>query len=364
MPKRPSDTLITTLPDKRQKAAIVVLCRNSDLNEMIDSMQEFEASFNGKYRYPYIFFNDVPFTEEFKLEISKHTNSTISFNTIPKDEWSVPSHINLEKMQASMDEMQKNGVMYGGLLSYRLMCRWFSGFFFRNEALKDHEWYWRLEPGVKFFCKVNYDPFVYMQENGKQYGFNVALYELPETIPTLWDTIKEFALSNGISNSTMLRFFARNDASYSRCHFWSNFEIASLSVWRSETYLAYFNYLDRAGGFFYERWGDAPVHSIYLGLMLEKSQLHFFADIGYEHAKLEHCMDHGKLASICSCPRFTLHPFAMSSGSCYLEFREYKQYKWTFGASVWDLEPYKHEEEVDAGKTESVLWDKSGMNTE
>ena len=59
---------------------------------------------------------------------------------------------------------------------------------------------------------------------------------------------------------------------YNRCHFWSNFEIGSLALWRSEAYLAYFEYLDKAGGFFYERWGDAPVHSIAAALFLVCSQ--------------------------------------------------------------------------------------------
>jgi hypothetical protein len=48
----------------------------------------------------------------------------------------------------------------------------------------------------------------------------------------------------------------------SQCHFWSNFEIGDLDFWRGEAYSAYFDHLEAAGGFYYERWGDAPVHSI------------------------------------------------------------------------------------------------------
>jgi hypothetical protein len=33
---------------------------------------------------------------------------------------------------------------------------------------------------------------------------------------------------------------------------WSNFEIADLEFWRSEAYTKYFEYLDSAGGFYYE----------------------------------------------------------------------------------------------------------------
>lgn len=77
---------------------------------------------------------------------------------------------------------------------------------------------------------------------------------------------------------------------------------------RSEGYKAYFNYLDKQGGFFYERWvakekrvdgrgltffydrwGDAPVHSIAASLMLNRNEVHWFYDIGYKHDDFEHC---------------------------------------------------------------------------
>jgi hypothetical protein len=55
--------------------------------------------------------------------------------------------------------------------------------------------------------------------------------------------------------------------------FWSNFEIGSLDFYRSEAYTAYFDHLDKAGGFFYERWGDAPVHSIAACLFLKPEEM-------------------------------------------------------------------------------------------
>jgi hypothetical protein len=64
---------------------------------------------------------------------------------------------------------------------------------------------------------------------------------------------------------------------------WSNFEIGDLNFWRSEAYMKFFEYLDKAGGFYYERWGDAPVHSIGAALFAKKEQIHWFEDIGYKH---------------------------------------------------------------------------------
>ena len=50
------------------------------------------------------------------------------------------------------------------------MCRFESGFFFRHELLKKYDYYWRVEPGIKLFCDVNYDPFLFMKNNNKKYG--------------------------------------------------------------------------------------------------------------------------------------------------------------------------------------------------
>ena len=58
---------------------------------------------------------------------------------------------------------------------------------------------------------------------------------------------------------------------------------------RSKEYIDYFESLDRDGGFFYERWGDAPVHSIAAGLLLKKEEIHFFNEIAYYHIPFTHC---------------------------------------------------------------------------
>jgi hypothetical protein len=42
---------------------------------------------------------------------------------------------------------------------------------------------------------------------------------------------------------------------------WSNFEIGDLNFWRSEAYMKFFEHLDEAGGFYYERWVSSCVCS-------------------------------------------------------------------------------------------------------
>ena len=66
---------------------------------------------------------------------------------------------------------------------------------------------------------------------------------------------------------------------YNGNHFWSNFEIADFRFFRGQQYTDYFDLLDRSGGFFYERWGDAPVHSIAVGAFLQPHEVHYFGGI-------------------------------------------------------------------------------------
>jgi alpha 1,2-mannosyltransferase len=84
---------------------------------------------------------------------------------------------------------------------------------------------------------------------------------------------------------------------------WSNFEIGSLEWLRSKEYIDYFTSLDKDGGFFYERWGDAPVHSIAASLMLKKEQIHFWNEIAYYHVPFTHCPteEQIRLDLRCSC---------------------------------------------------------------
>ncbi|KAI7869039.1 glycosyltransferase family 15 protein [Spinellus fusiger] len=276
----------------RAKAAFVILTRNSELDALRNTIHQLESRFNKKFNYPYVFLNDVPFTEEFIELTSGLCSSKTHYGLIPKEHWSYPDWVDVEKADKLRHEMGEAHILYGDNLSYRHMCRFESGFFYRHPLMQDYEYYWRVEPGVEFLCDIDYDPFLFMKENKKQYGWTLSLIEYESTIRTLWNTTKAFMKEypQHIPKNNLIDFISDNGGEdYNLCHFWSNFEIADLNFLRSPAYSAYFDYLDRAGGFFYERWGDAPVHSIAVGMFLNKSQVHFFEDIGYRHNPFMHC---------------------------------------------------------------------------
>ncbi|SCV03160.1 LAME_0H08196g1_1 [Lachancea meyersii CBS 8951] len=276
----------------REKAAFVTLARNSDLWDLVPSIRHVEDRFNRRFHYDWVFLNDEPFDKEFKRVTSSLVSGKTKYGVISKEHWSVPDWIDEEKAALARDKMVAEGVIYGESVPYRHMCRFESGFFFHHDLLKEYEYYWRVEPEIRLFCDIHYDVFRFMKINKKKYGFILSLSEYESTIPTLWKTTKEFMKEHpkNVHSNNLMNFISDdNGETYNMCHFWSNFEIGSLDFWRSEAYQAYFDYLDKTGGFFYERWGDAPVHSIAAALFLDKTELHFFDGIGYYHPDFYSC---------------------------------------------------------------------------
>jgi alpha 1,2-mannosyltransferase len=282
----------SAVPGEKIKATFVSLARNSDLNSLMKSIRQVEDRFNRNYHYDWTFLNDEEFTEEFKQATSNLVSGKAIYGLIPKEHWSFPEWIDLKKAADAREKMQKDKVIYGGSISYRHMCRFESGFFWRHPVLDEYEYYWRVEPDIEIFCDVDYDVFKWMKDNNKDYSFTITLPEYKATIPTLWDETKKFIKDNSqyLAENNLMEWISNdNGETYNGCHFWSNFEIANLNFWRSDAYKAYFEHLDKAGGFFYERWGDAPIHSIAAALFLPRDRIHFFGDIGYFHNPFHNC---------------------------------------------------------------------------
>lgn len=135
---------------------------------------------------------------------------------------------------------------------------------------------------------MNSDPFLKMIEQKKTYGFTIAIKELRETVPNVFRYASAYMRNNNITSRGLWEMFleprkkqpevikdalpeeiAQSDPgsgalpdidpetmegdSYNMCHFWSNFEIARLSWFRSKEYQDFFETLDRSGGFWMER---------------------------------------------------------------------------------------------------------------
>lgn len=218
----PHSTVYPSEPFVRANATFVTLARNKDLGGIIHSIKHVEERFNQNYHYDWVFLNDEEFDEEFKNKTTAAVSGNAFYGLIPEEHWSYPDWIDKEKAAAARKEMKEHKVIYGGSASYRHMCRYESGFFFRHPLMLNYDYYWRVEPRVEYHCDVPYDPFKVLRDNGKKYSFVISLHEYEKTIPTLWDSTKRFMANNTeyIVEGNSLDFISNDGGdSYNLCHF-------------------------------------------------------------------------------------------------------------------------------------------------
>ncbi|KAF2103477.1 alpha-1,2-mannosyltransferase Kre5 [Rhizodiscina lignyota] len=318
----------------RANAAFVVLARNKELDGVVQSIRSIERHFNRWFHYPYVFLNDGDFNSTFKETVQNYTSAPVEFGKVNDTLWGFPDWVDPDVAKEGIAKQGDNAIMYGGMESYHHMCRFYSGMFYKHELLQKYDWYWRLEPEITYFCDITYDPFIHMERANKTYGFTIAVKELKETVPNIFRYASAFKRKNNIASRGMWEMFlerpdeelneeellhpkkkknklmqpqkvididpqapepdeihedAMDGEQYNMCHFWSNFEIARLDWFRSKEYNEFFEMMDRSGGFWNERWGDAPIHSLAAGVLLSPDDIHYFRDFGYRHTTIGHC---------------------------------------------------------------------------
>ena len=58
----------------KSNAVLLMLCRNEEVDGAVKSVRELEDRFNHKYHYPWVFLNEVEFTEDFKRRVHPATS--------------------------------------------------------------------------------------------------------------------------------------------------------------------------------------------------------------------------------------------------------------------------------------------------
>ena len=63
----------------RINATLLALVRNEEVDGMVSSMRDLERTWNRKINYPWTFFNDVEFSDEFMRRVKAETKAKVNF---------------------------------------------------------------------------------------------------------------------------------------------------------------------------------------------------------------------------------------------------------------------------------------------
>ncbi|GEM_PF-5568489 len=243
-----------------------------DIKNLKKSLSLLDKHFNNRFNYPVIVFHEA-FEKKLKEDIRKNTKSEINFARV---DFKIPDFL----ADGEIPEILDFGT-HKYSLGYRHMCRFFAGLVYSHPALREYEWYWRLDTDSFILDTIDYDVFSFMEENNFKYGYNYMLKEKEVLVHNLWETVSKYLDENKIQPTFLKKFTVKGiwDNSY----YYNNFEISKLDFWRSKKYQSFFNYLDRTGGLYKYRWGDAPIHTLAVSTFIPADQVHSFEDISYKH---------------------------------------------------------------------------------
>jgi len=295
----------STASDEKPNAVIVMVVAPSRLAQALVSIRNIEDRFNRRLKYPYVILTEATITDELWDKLDYITEGRGIFAGLPEDMWGPPPYLD----QAKIYEAERT---LGFTLGYRSMCRFFAGFFWKHPATAKYDWIWRLDSDIEFHCDVPYDPIARVRDAGAKYGFVQISNDAGWVQPSLAGNVSTFMSSHGhlISKNANHRYSWKDankalsgtadTSDATMLAFYNNWEISHRSLWTSDLYTAFFEHLDRAGGFFYERWGDSLVHAYAVSMSLQTHEVMQFTDMGYEH---QHWLFECPALSRCTCVR-------------------------------------------------------------
>lgn len=261
-----------------ERAAIVYLIRTAEENvrEIQDSLTLLKRNFLDSFPYPVLIFKEPDFPIHWQAEIEA-TYEGVEFCTIT---FGVPDHNkNLDIPDFFPHPTHGSGPIAWGHpgfdLGYRHMCRFMSGTIFMQEFLNKYDWYLRLDTDSFILAPISFDPFEKMARENKIYGYNNIQDDNPKVVVGLYEKSAGYFSELGIT--------PKNQVDHPKM-FYTNFEICKLDWFRGDTYQNYFRFLDSLGGFYTQRWGDAPVRYIAVKTLLSNENIQdFHGLIQYKH---------------------------------------------------------------------------------
>ena len=284
VPLPPPGPLVASRAAPSVKGLVYILSHKSRTKSLLRTLRTLQTNFLREFpQYPVVIFHD---------DFSEGDIQKIKIGSTIRDDG-----VFFSRVAFSMPlELVKRGVEIPPLtacspdsstVSYRHMCLFQAHGVHQALAglgspLNDVEYILRLDDDSLLTSPIGYDLFAFMKSHGKLYGFVNHLKDDPLCVAGLWNATQAFMLESQVTkghNFSASWFHKLHDG----FTFYNNFEISHVSVWRKPVWRDFMEHVERLGGIYTVRWGDAPIHTIGVSLALDLSQVHRFADIGYTH---------------------------------------------------------------------------------
>jgi alpha 1,2-mannosyltransferase len=275
------------------KAAIFILTQNTIERKVYlkTSLYFLFKNFNKKFNYPVIILHEGDYDSKSQDEIIKSIRENhrhlIKFQKIDKEDFELPDHIDKSKVNMSI---ALQPVPYWRNLKYRLMCYfWVKRFFKYTEG---YDYVMRLDDDSIIEEPIKDDLFSIALSKGLVYMSNivhvdcgVCNYGMKQLFQEIMPNLKDEIASNGLFVSANLSPGTPHYDKFKKLHYlnegkepenevvidmpimyYNNFFVTSTKFWKRNDVQEAVNKIDKHGGIFYYRYGDAPIHTILVTL--------------------------------------------------------------------------------------------------
>ncbi|KAG0205881.1 hypothetical protein BGX28_002571 [Mortierella sp. GBA30] len=181
---------------EKANGVFVILTREEDIQATRETIRQVEDRFNRDRNYPWVILSPLPLTDGSKNRIRTLSKGRMTFGTIPREHWRLPTWIEPPRVLSGDYERMKIGLERTSL-DKRRQWRYQSGFLARHELLDGFEFFWRVEPGMDIFCDIEDDPMLAMKKNGHLFAWSHSELIREAGVPGAWSLIQRFKETHG-----------------------------------------------------------------------------------------------------------------------------------------------------------------------
>jgi len=173
-----------------------------------------------------------------------------------------------------------DGGIGGRPIGYRAMCRLYSGRLQNHGMLRDFQYYMRLDDDSFFTSDLSFDPFVKMKTMKLQFAYRRQAQD-SWGIKRMWELALPYMNAESLRNMRQMDMILGPE--YTGAQPYNNFHVASVEMFQRPTWQRYMRDTERAFGFFKYRFGDANVHAIAMGMLLQPKEVDVWNNLPYAH---------------------------------------------------------------------------------
>jgi hypothetical protein len=285
----PLPPVVTPSWSQKPRAVIYYLTQKRRLVMMGSALQSLYNAFYQQFPFYQILIFHDDLTAADRREMQAYVpHMKLHFIELELD---IPKHLRPPYRATSPPPRVAHCAPNTSTIGYRHMIMfhstWIHKYLFNpSHGYSDVEFILRLDDDSSFSSSLGYDIFKMMEQNHLSYGFVSTLQDDPGCVRGLWNFTWDFLER---TNASTRYHIPQANLDYFRHHWYegnviyNNFELSRASIWKTELWNDFMAAVDESGHVYSDRWGDAPLHTIFLLLAIPLNEVHAFSDLPYRH---------------------------------------------------------------------------------